>query len=201
MLYAQRMLISASILEEVNPLPLFPAAQKTTARPGAGDAFDAQFYAPYAAAAQSALALVCAARSRMDDPAAVLALTYRLKTPASIRGKLAKLSLAATPPMAAAALHDIAGIRVVLKSEDAVYAFAALLRDATGAQVLAERDYIAAPKQSGYRSLHLILLPRGTSVPAEIQLRTPQMDVWAAAKHDLIYKPVQSPESSSTSPR
>lgn len=192
--------MSTSNQEEVNLLLQASAAQKMKPPSAGREAFHAAFYAPYARAAQAALLLVCAARSRMRDPQAVLAVTYRLKTPASIRGKLAKLSLAPTPAIAAAALHDIAGLRVVLDSEDAVYAFAAQLREAQGAQLLAERDYIASPKPSGYRSLHLILRPRGAGVPVEIQLRTPQMDVWACAKHDLIYKPARSAQCAPTSP-
>ena len=170
-------------------LPLSVSTQMINARPAGQDAFDASFYTPYAAAAQDALALVCAARSRMNDPDAVRAVTYRLKTPASVAGKLAKLSLPPTRAMAAAALHDIAGLRVVLAREQDVYAFPAIVRDSPGVYVLGERDYIAAPKPSGYRSLHMILRPRACAVALELQLRTPQMDLWAAAEHDLIYKP------------
>ena len=32
---------------------------------------------------------------------------------------------------------------------------------------------------------------RSASVPVEIQLRTPAMDMWACVEHDLCYKPVK----------
>ena len=56
------------------------------------------------------------------------------------------------------------------------------------------RDYIQEPKESGYRSLHLLvkvpvfLSKRKESVPVEIQLRTIPMDYWASLEHDLQYK-------------
>ena len=57
-----------------------------------------------------------------------------------------------------------------------------------------ESDYIRAPKESGYRSLHLIvelpvrLLDGAQWVPVEIQLRTLAMDFWASLEHQLCYK-------------
>ncbi len=46
-----------------------------------------------------------------------------------------------------------------------------------GWQKLEERDYIAQPKSSGYRALHLIV--RRMGFPIEVQLRTIGQDVWA----------------------
>ena len=95
-------------------------------------------------------------------------------------------------------MQDIAGLRVVLGSTQAVYRFAALLRDSTVFEILEEQDYIANPKKSGYQSLHLILrVPvcirsQLYLVPAEIQLRTASMDMWASIEHELIYKPTHS---------
>ena len=61
-------------------------------------------------------------------------------------------------------------------------------------EVLDVRDYIASPKENGYRSLHLIV-----SVPVyysdqkhlqrvEVQIRTIAMDFWASLEHQLKYK-------------
>ena len=56
-------------------------------------------------------------------------------------------------------------------------------------------DYIASPKKSGYKSLHLLLnVPvtldgKALTVPAEIQLRTAAMDLWASIEHGIFYKP------------
>ena len=55
-------------------------------------------------------------------------------------------------------------------------------------------DYIQQPKESGYRSLHLIIdvpivISEGTlHLPVEIQLRTIAMDMWASLEHELRYK-------------
>ncbi len=153
--------------------------------------FTAAFYAPYAQAAAQALTLLCAARAQMPARDAVRRITYRLKTPASIREKLQKRGLPATIS-AAASLHDVAGLRVVLSNEAQVYAFAERIKALCASEFSYARDYIASPKPSGYRSLHLILrmpVSRRRSVPVEIQLRTCAMDDWAAVEHDACYKP------------
>ena len=156
--------------------------------------FTPAFYAPYEAAAGAALAMLCAARAQLGAKDAVRQITYRLKTPASIRGKLLKRGLPVTPA-SAASLHDIAGLRAVLTDVSQVYAFARLLLHSPAAEFSYARDYIAAPKPSGYQSLHLILrvpAPAGSrraSVPVEIQLRTASMDAWASFEHDACYKP------------
>ena len=61
-------------------------------------------------------------------------------------------------------------------------------------KILKRKDYIKAPKSSGYRSLHLIVeIPvyfqgKMEWVRAELQLRTPAMDFWAGVDHQLRYK-------------
>lgn len=158
--------------------------------------FDAEFFAPYEAAVQTALGMLCAARARHESD--VLALRFRLKSPASIRGKLRKKGLPETAQAAGLALRDVAGLRAVLASRQAVYRFAHTLMVSGLAQLDEVHDYIAAPKRSGYRSLHLIfsvpvmLDSQAYLVPVEIQLRTPSMDAWACMEHRLIYKPVAS---------
>ena len=155
--------------------------------------FCASFYAPYEAAARCAMEMLSSLRTQM--PSDVLSLMYRLKSSASIRGKLRLKGLPETAASAGAALHDVAGLRAVLSSREAVYRFAALITHAPGIDLITTHDYIASPKPSGYRSLHLIVrvpvsLPGyACSVPVEIQLRTAAMDAWACAEHSLIYKP------------
>ena len=122
--------------------------------------FSAAFYRPYASAVENAFLLLDDARSRLalkSPEDAVRSITFRLKTPASIRGKLRKKRLPISVGAASACLQDVAGLRVVLSSVEAVYRFAALLKDSAFSQCIEESDYIAAPKKSGYRSLHLIL--------------------------------------------
>ena len=171
-------------------------AQKTAPPCASGDpVFTSAFYAPYEAAAHAALAMLCTARSLAGAQDGVRALTYRLKTPASIRGKLQKRSLSVTPA-SAATLHDIAGLRCVLGDVNQVYRFARLILTSPAAELVYSRDYIASPKPSGYRSLHLVLRVGVSAggchclVPVEIQLRTAPMDAWASLEHDACYKPV-----------
>lgn len=59
---------------------------------------------------------------------------------------------------------------------------------------MVEKDYIAHPKENGYRSLHLTvkvpiyLAGKEVKVPVEIQLRTIAMDFWASLEHNIRYK-------------
>lgn len=161
--------------------------------------FGFSFYAPYEAAVETAFLALCAARMQLEEestPFAVRSMTFRLKSPASIRDKLTRRGLPQSAE-GAAYLHDIAGLRVVLSSVEAVYRFAEILRASPSWQFVCARDYIAVPKKSGYRSLHLVMLVpicqngKSASVPVEIQLRTPAMDMWACVEHDLCYKPVK----------
>lgn len=171
-----------------NPPCLFPACSEPV--------FTPSFFAPYQAAIETALEILCEARRKMPGPYDVRTVTFRLKSPASIRGKLLKKRLPSTAVCARIALQDVAGLRVVLDSISSVYRFAALLRQSSVWELVEEQDYIAHPKQSGYRSLHLIVrIPvrvhnQVYMTPAEIQLRTASMDVWASIEHELIYKPV-----------
>ena len=161
--------------------------------------FGFSFYAPYETAVETAFLALCAARMQLEEestPFAVRSMTFRLKSPASIRDKLTRRGLPQSAE-GAAYLHDIAGLRVVLSSVEAVYRFADILRASPSWQFVCARDYIAVPKKSGYRSLHLVMLVpicrsgKSASVPVEIQLRTPAMDMWACIEHDLCYKPVK----------
>lgn len=161
--------------------------------------FSSSFYKPYEAAAQTALLMLDHARTvlhRRTGQNCVHSMTYRLKSPESIREKLLRKGLPASGASAIAALRDIAGLRAVLSDEESVYQYADLLRRSSVARHLATNDYIAFPKESGYRSLHLLLhIPvclRGQmyTVPAEIQLRTAAMDIWARIEHEICYKPV-----------
>ena len=179
-------------------MPCISAVQKTLAHaPAADSVFTPDFFVPYEAAAQGALRLIARARSELTalEGGGVYAVTYRLKTPQSIRGKLMKKGLPPSAEAAGTALQDIAGLRVVLTSVGAVYRFAGLLTASSSAQTIGIDDYIASPKKSGYRSLHVLLnIPvtldgETMMVPAEIQLRTAAMDLWANIEHSICYKP------------
>ena len=55
-------------------------------------------------------------------------------------------------------------------------------------------NYIDYPKDTGYRSLHLVLeVPVYSKsgrmkLPVEIQMRTIAMDFWASLEHEILYK-------------
>ena len=181
-------------------MPGIACAQKPNTPPpdGADPVFSSLFYKPYEAAAQSALQLLDNSRAILqaqtgENP--VRSMTFRLKSPASIRDKLSKKGIPASSAAACSALRDIAGLRVILTTEEAVYRFADLIRKSPTCEYLCSHDYIAAPKPSGYRSLHLLLrIPvclqaQAYMVPVEIQLRTYPMDVWASIEHAACYKP------------
>jgi putative GTP pyrophosphokinase len=69
-----------------------------------------------------------------------------------------------------------------------------LLLRQTDVTLLKRKDYIADPKDNGYRSLHLViqvpvfLSDKTENVPVEIQMRTVAMDYWASLEHMLRYK-------------
>lgn len=96
--------------------------------------------------------------------------TQRLKRRQTIIGKLAR-----EPKMQVTQMQDIGGVRVRLPSLDHVHAVSRRLRKTW--TIVRVRDYIAEPKRSGYRALHLIV--RRDGYPIEVQLRTRLQDAWA----------------------
>ncbi len=97
-------------------------------------------------------------------------------------------------------IFDIAGIRVVTNYINDVYRVEEALLAQSDVTLIKRKDYIEAPKPSGYRSLHLVVsVPvfqsKGvTDTPVEIQLRTIGMDMWASLEHQLSYKTDVAPE-------
>jgi hypothetical protein len=83
--------------------------------------------------------------------------------------------LSREPAMKLTQMQDIGGVRAVLPSLHHVYALARRLRKSW--TVIKVRDYIAEPKTSGYRALHLIV--RRSGYPVEVQLRTVRQHAWA----------------------
>lgn len=118
----------------------------------------------------------------------------RLKSAKSILGKLQKKDLDLTLSAACNNIYDIAGIRVVCSYIKDVY----LIRDRLMAQddimIIQIKDYIETPKENGYRSLHMVIrvpvyfMNKKQLVPAELQIRTLAMDLWASLEHDIKYK-------------
>lgn len=101
--------------------------------------------------------------------------TQRLKRLPTVVDKLLR-----EPHMKLAQMADIGGCRALLRDQDAVYAVARRLR--RNWEVQRTRDYAAAPKDSGYRAVHLIVRRKGRLI--EVQLRTPLQDEWANQVED-----------------
>jgi putative GTP pyrophosphokinase len=94
----------------------------------------------------------------------------RLKRVPTIAGKLLR-----EPKMKLSRMADIGGVRALLPNQAAAYRVASRLR--RNWTITRLRDYVAEPKEDGYRALHLINRHRGRLI--EIQLRTPHQDLWA----------------------
>ena len=118
----------------------------------------------------------------------------RLKSPQSMMKKLARKGLPQTLEAAEANLNDIAGVRIICNYLEDIYRIADLLQRQRDVEFVHRRDYIENPKESGYRSLHLVIrIPVVLSshtelVPVEVQIRTIAMDFWASLEHQLRYK-------------
>ena len=118
----------------------------------------------------------------------------RIKTPRSIMEKMQRRGYPLTIDSLKENVLDIAGLRVVANYVDDVYSLVKLLFAQDDLQILKVKDYIARPKENGYRSLHVVLrvpvyLTDGKHmVPVEIQFRTIAMDFWASLEHALRYK-------------
>ena len=119
---------------------------------------------------------------------------HRIKTLDSTVKKLKRRGYAVTIDNIYAHIQDMAGVRVICNYLDDIYYLRGLLTRTESFHVIRETDYIKEPKDSGYRSLHLIVevpivISEGTlKLPVEIQLRTIAMDMWASLEHELRYK-------------
>ncbi len=118
----------------------------------------------------------------------------RLKSLDSIEEKLAERGAPMTPDAIERELSDVAGVRVVCSFPEDVYDLAQALLKQDDIQLIRQKDYITHPKESGYRSLHMIVavpifLAQGKRMmTVEIQIRTIAMDFWASLEHQLRYK-------------
>ena len=91
-------------------------------------------------------------------------------------------------------VEDIAGIRIICQFEEDIETVASLIQNRSDMTIKSEKNYLKHIKQSGYRSLHLIIyytvetLNGPRKLQAEIQIRTMAMDFWATIEHSLQYK-------------
>ncbi|MFC6290515.1 GTP pyrophosphokinase [Levilactobacillus angrenensis] len=121
-------------------------------------------------------------------------LQSRIKSPESILEKAQRKHLDFNFESLPQQMHDIAGIRIIVRFEDDILAMERRLEKQPDIKVLKRKDYVAKPKANGYRSLHLILaipvyLAAGVqAVTVEVQIRTIAMNFWASLEHELSYK-------------
>ena len=118
----------------------------------------------------------------------------RLKTPDSIVKKLKRDGLEVTIDNMVEKLSDIAGIRITCSFFSEIYFVADMIARQDNLEVISIKDYISQPKESGYKSYHMLLsIPVAlgdAKVPTkvELQIRTMAMDFWASLEHKIYYK-------------
>lgn len=118
----------------------------------------------------------------------------RLKSTDSLAKKLVRKGFPMSVDSIEQNIFDVAGVRVVCTFPEDMFALAESLLAQDDVVLIERRDYVAAPKPSGYRSLHLIIeVPiflehEKRCVKVEVQLRTISMNFWASLEHQLRYK-------------
>ena len=118
----------------------------------------------------------------------------RIKTAESIVKKLKKRGYESTIENMVKYVNDIAGIRVICSFTSDIYRIAEMLAGQDDIRVLSIKDYIKNPKESGYKSYHMIvtvpiyLSDGAVDTKVEIQIRTVAMDFWASLEHKINYK-------------
>lgn len=128
-------------------------------------------------------------------------LTSRIKTAESMERKIIDDGLPVDYRSALIEEGDAIGVRIITDSIFDVYKISEKI-DAihvfdkeTQCRVLEVKDYILSPKESGYRSLHIIMGITSNDeefpeMKVEFQIRTSIMDCWASLEHLARYKQV-----------
>ena len=118
----------------------------------------------------------------------------RIKTPESIVKKLKRYGYETSIENMVRYINDIAGVRLICSFTSDIYRLAEMIGNQSDLKVLSIKDYIKNPKESGYKSYHMILCIQVALADAvvptnvELQIRTMAMDFWASLEHDLRYK-------------
>ena len=117
----------------------------------------------------------------------------RIKDVTSIKDKLLRKGLDTDAYTGIKELSDVIGVRIVTHFVGDIYLILDSLKKHENWNILKVKDYIAKPKENGYRSFHVILeVPFASDDPekikVELQLRTIAMDCWAAVEHQMRYK-------------
>lgn len=132
--------------------------------------------------------------SAIHDYSPIDHVTHRLKSPEGILNKANRKGYPLNLEGIRENIQDIAGIRITCSFVSDTYRVLEMLTSQRDIEVLQVKDYIAAPKPNGYRSLHLIaaipvfMSDRVQPVTVEVQIRTVAMDFWASLEHKIFYK-------------
>ena len=118
----------------------------------------------------------------------------RVKTPESIVKKLRRHGYDSSVANMVNHVNDIAGIRIVCSFTSDIYKLAEMIGKQNDLTVVSVKDYIRHPKQSGYKSYHMLvtvpifMTDRVVDTKVEVQIRTIAMDFWASLEHKIYYK-------------
>ena len=126
----------------------------------------------------------------------------RIKSAESIVKKLKRYGYETSIENMVRYVNDIAGVRLICSFTSDIYRLAEMIGNQSDLKVLSIKDYIKNPKESGYKSYHMLvsvpifLSDSVVDTKVEIQIRTIAMDFWASLEHKLQYKK-NIPESQS----
>ena len=118
----------------------------------------------------------------------------RVKNPESIIKKLKRYGYDDNIANMVTYCNDIAGIRIVCSFTSDIYRLADMIGRQSDITVISIKDYIRNPKESGYKSYHMLvsipifLSDKVVNTKVEIQIRTIAMDFWASLEHKIYYK-------------
>ena len=128
------------------------------------------------------------------DHSPIETIKTRLKTREALIEKLNRYQVPLTLDSIRENINDIAGVRVICSFPDDIYSLAECFLEQDDITLIDRKDYIKNPKDSGYRSLHLIvsvpifLEHEKRDMKVEVQFRTIAMDFWASLEHKIRYK-------------
>ncbi|WP_091869549.1 GTP pyrophosphokinase [Butyrivibrio sp. INlla16] len=118
----------------------------------------------------------------------------RVKDNESLARKVIRKGIPWDPAEIEKNIDDIAGVRIICSFQEDIYRLEESFLKQDDVTLIERKDYIKEPKESGYRSLHLIvsvpifLENEKRDVKVEVQFRTLAMDFWASLEHKLRYK-------------
>ena len=118
----------------------------------------------------------------------------RIKSAESIVKKLKRYGYETSIENMVRYVNDIAGVRLICSFTSDIYRLAEMIGNQSDLKVLSIKDYIKNPKESGYKSYHMLvsvpifLSDSVVDTKVEIQIRTIAMDFWASLEHKMRYK-------------